>query len=441
MQDFSDNFFLYDGKKYFFSAVIYTYTEDTEELNFGLRNSNIVQFEYVNEFNKLFLEGSLTYQDNYGIIDKFLEKSIIYVGVVFARMEQEFDGEITIEKVSDVHKFTHTFIVNGIKIIKRENHIITYKLSLLSVNWIKCIKNISYSNYQYEPQPIFDIIKSMLSINELNVDKDTFESVSSPVKLHYITNGNDNTITTINYLLGKLYYYSLKDTCFKFIIYNDTSDKYQILTVTDENTYLGNSSIILSLFKTTIEQMTQEDPNDLNSVTKFPKEHTYENDFAKVFFDFNYNKNEFIDASIKSKSILQFQNNYIATDIYKDKFEFFDNDLAFRSRGCYWNNDFNIYTNSVKTMIEDSSIVVNTVGEILRKPGYFVQINVDRDSKYIEADDLDKAEDIKNKYKTFEGAWIVSKVRNIIFPSVLESKKKKYRQNLVLGRNYIKRNK
>lgn len=437
MQDFSDNFFLYDGKKYIFNASIYTYPESKEELNFGLRNSNIVEFEYVNEFNKLFLEGSLVYQDNYGIIDKFLEKSIVYVNIVFAEMQQKFDGSITIEKQSDTHKFIHNFIVNGIKIIKRENHIITYKLSLVSVNWLKCINNISFSNYNTQPQPIFDIVKSMLSTNGLNIDKNTFETVKSPVKINYITNGNDNSITAVNYLLGKLYYYSLKDTCFKFIVYNETQDVYQILTINDQNTYLGNSKLILSLFKTTVEQITQEDANDLNSVTKFPKTSTYKNYFTKAFFDFDYNRNSFIDATIHTKNIIQFQNNRIESNIYKDKFNFFEDELKLKERGSYWNNDFNIYASAVKTMVEDSSIVVNTVGEVLRKPGYFVQINVDRDSKYIENDNLDKTKDIKNKYKTFEGAWIVAKVRNIIIPSMLQSQKKKYRQNLVLTRNYV----
>lgn len=437
MQDFSDNYFLYNGNKYLFNAAIYANSNDKEELSFSLRNSNIIEFDYVNEFNKLCLEGSLTYQDNYGIIDKFIEKPIVYVNIIFAQMVQKFDGSITIEKQSDTNRFIHDFIVNGIKILKRENHIITYKLSLVSKNWLKCIQNINFSNYNREPEPIFDLVKSMLSLNDLAIDTNTFQTVSSPVRLHYITNGNDNTLTAIDYLLGKLYYYSLKDTCFKFIVYNESDNIYQILTVNDQNTYLGRSSIILSLFKTTVEQITQQEPNELNSVTKFPKVCTYRNDSAKELIDFDYSNNSFFDASIKSKSIIQFQNSRVDSDKYKDKFSFFDNDLKYRERGSYWNNDFNIYANSVKTMLEDSTLVINSVGEILRKPGYTVHVNVDRDSKYIEDDNLDKTEDIKNKYKTFEGMWIVSKVRHIVIPSTLQSQDKKYRQNLVLARNYV----
>lgn len=439
MQDFSDNFFQYNGNRYLFHASIYSFTKDTEELNFGLRNSNILEFEYVNEFNKLFLEGSITYQDNFGVIDKFLEQSIIYVNIEFVQIIQEFDGDITIEKQSDTEKFFHTFIVNGIKILKRENHNITYKLSLVSANWLKCSHTINFSNYKREPEPIFDIIKSMLSINDLRIDKDSFQSVISPVKLNYITNGNDNSITAINYLLGKLYYYSQKDLCLKFIVYNETDDMYQVLTISDSNSYLGNSIIILSLFKTNTENMTIEDPNELNSVTKFPKLNTYKNNFAKKLYNFDYNNNAFIDASIQSKSITQYQNARFESDIHKDKYEFFDNDLQFFERGSYWNNDFNIYTNSVKTMIENSSVVVNTAGSIIRKPGFMVQIHVDRDLKLIEDDTLEKVEDIKNRYKALEGTWIVAKVRNIIMPGTIDTPKKKYRQNLVLARNFVRK--
>lgn len=441
MQDFSDNFILYNGKKYFFNAQIYSHSDSSEQLNHGLRNSNILQFEYVNEFNKLFLEGSLTYQDNYGILDKYLEKSLVYVQVLFIEMVQKFDGQITIEKQSETQRFIHKFIVNGIKIVKRENHIITYNLSLVSANWLKCAKTVNFSNYDKDPMPIFDIVKAMLNTNDLNIDKNTFESVLSPVKINYITNGNDNSITSINYLLGKLYYYSSKDTNLKFLVYNESDDMFYIVNTTDQKTYLGNSNIIVSFFKNKIETMLQQDATELNSVTKFPKTSTYSNVRAKIFFDFNYNQNKFINASIPSKSIIDFQNTRFESDTYEKKYDFYTNDLVLNESGSYWNNDFNIYMNTVKTMLEDSALVVNVTGEMLRKPGYFVNLNVDRDIKYVENDSLDKKEEIKNKYRSFEGAWIVSKVRNIIIPGTIQSNKHVFRQNLVLTRNYIKKQK
>ena len=79
-------------------------------------------------------------------------------------------------------------------------------------------------------------------------------------------------------------------------------------------------------------------------------------------------------------------------------------------------------------MIENSSVVVNTAGSIIRKPGFMVQIHVDRDLKLIEDDTLEKVEDIKNRYKALEGTWIVAKVRNIIMPGTIDKPKKKYKK-------------
>lgn len=87
-------------------------------------------------------------------------------------------------------------------------------------------------------------------------------------------------------------------------------------------------------------------------------------------------------------------------------------------------------------LLEDSSLVINTTGNILVKPGFLLNISLDRDSKDIATDDLNKLDDIKNKYKIFEGLWIVAKVHDIIIPSLIDSNLIRYRQNLVLIRNY-----
>lgn len=72
-------------------------------------------------------------------------------------------------------------------------------------------------------------------------------------------------------------------------------------------------------------------------------------------------------------------------------------------------------------------MTIETVGDILRKPGYYVDVTVDRDSKYMVDEDIQSAKDIKNKYKAFEGIWVCGKVRHLVFPSELESPVKRYR--------------
>ena len=81
-----------------FNASIYSYQVDKEQLSFSLDNKSVLSFEYVNEFNKLYIDGTLVYRDVDGVIDKFLEKTVTFVDIVFAKLEQTTDGDLTFEK-------------------------------------------------------------------------------------------------------------------------------------------------------------------------------------------------------------------------------------------------------------------------------------------------------------------------------------------------------
>lgn len=442
MQDFSATYFNYDGKRYFLNINLYSYetpndlNDDKKYYNFSLNNSNVISLEYSNEFNKLFINGELKYQDNYGVIDKFLDKQFIYIEVIFKEVIQKFDKDITIEKLSETSSFVHKFFVNSIKILDRQKHIITYQLNFLSVHWFQCMSTVNFTNYNKKQESIFNIIKTILMENELIVDTESFKNTVSNVRINYITQKNDNVITAVNYLLSKLYYYKEKDNNLKFLTYNSFTNKYQIVTIDNQDTYLGATNIILSMFRSNTEFSTQNEPNEFNTVTKFPKIHVYQNNKTKLFFDFNYDKNRFVDESIDTKEILAYQNSKFNHQNYKEKYTFFNNKIKYLESGTYWNNTFNIYINSVKMLLEDSSLVINTTGNILVKPGFLLNISLDRDSKDIATDDLNKLDDIKNKYKIFEGLWIVAKVHDIIIPSLIDSNLIRYRQNLVLIRNY-----
>lgn len=83
-----------------------------------------------------------------------------------------------------------------------------YKLQLVSSNIFKCLTVLNYTNYAKEPEKIFDIVKKLISQADLTPDGDTFGQVVSPVKMFYITNGNDNLLTSVKYLMNKQYYFN-----------------------------------------------------------------------------------------------------------------------------------------------------------------------------------------------------------------------------------------
>jgi hypothetical protein len=87
LQNFSENFFNYNKKRYFLVIGLYTYEDPKYKQDITLKNSSIISFSYVNEVNKLYLEGEIIYQDNAAMVDKFLEKPLTWCDIEFAEME------------------------------------------------------------------------------------------------------------------------------------------------------------------------------------------------------------------------------------------------------------------------------------------------------------------------------------------------------------------
>jgi len=148
MKDFSGQTFRYDGRKYTFQATLRTYDGDVEVT---LDNQALTVFEYESELNSLVHRGSIQYTDSYGSVDKFLEKPGSYCEVLFVQNEQYFDGELTVEKVSDKNRFSCMFLIENIGITGRRSNQVDYKIDLVSGNACRCGSNVDFSNYGQEP--------------------------------------------------------------------------------------------------------------------------------------------------------------------------------------------------------------------------------------------------------------------------------------------------
>jgi hypothetical protein len=59
---------------------------------------------------------------------------------------------------------------------------------------------------------------------------------------------------------------------------------------------------------------------------------------------------------------------------------------------------------------------MNTGGMINMKPGYTVNISIDRDIKYARDDSPEAIKELIEKYQSFDGLWIVIKTRHMICP-------------------------
>lgn len=56
-------------------------------------------------------------------------------------------------------------------------------------------------------------------------------------------------------------------------------------------------------------------------------------------------------------------------------------------RGSYWNNDFDCYNDMAKVLTKNNALLVETSGEILRKPSSMIDIAIDRDVSEIPTED------------------------------------------------------
>lgn len=248
-QEFSDESFVYSGQKYTLGVVLFNNSERFKQLH-ALNNSNIESLEIVNEANCLYLTGEMIYIDQYGIVDKYYEKQFTWLAVQFGEVQEQKLEDVDSAKLDPSNFFSIDFYVTSIELLNRNHNVITYKVSFVSSNWFKAIANISYSNYGKRPETLFDLIKTALQLNELKIDDKSFDEVKTNVKINYITNGNENSISMVKYLLSKMYYYRDKDESLKFIYYNYLTKKYHLFDLQKKDTSRGIYNLIISFFNT-----------------------------------------------------------------------------------------------------------------------------------------------------------------------------------------------
>ena len=389
-----------------------------------------------NEVNKFFLTGELIVTDNYGKIDQFIDKQYVKCRVLLNQIEQKFDGRITLQKSSETNKLFHDFIVQNIAIINRSKSAITYKLSLVGENILKCMALIQYSNYSLkeEDQNAFKILQACMKLANLNVNKVSFDKIKSDAAFSYITNENDNIQTVFKYLMSKVCYYDKRDDSFKMLVYDESTDTYFLFDTKSKLTLSGISTVVISPMKGTKETTLSEVQAQLGSITVVKQSDIFKSTMTHALDKYDYSKNQFITNSIENKSIVNYFNNTLAEDNLTAKYKAISNtELKFQQAGTYWNNDYDIYDDMMTSLTKSNAIIVNVAGQILRKPASYVTVAIDRDDNTPTEDNREALKESYDRYKGLEGLWITSRVTHIIQPSVENCP---YTQNLALFRNF-----
>ncbi len=454
--------FEYAGNKYFLAIDFY----DEQGDMIAVDNESVESFEYVNELNQLYITGSITLVDNKGYVDRLINQMYPGCKVHFAQVNPKGDNEGTVKaQLNQIQAdliFVHKFYINNIQLIDRKQNVFKYKLQLVSANIFKMLSVLNYTNYHKEPEKIFDIIKALISQAELKIDGQTFGQVVSPVKMFYITNGNDNLLTSVKYLMNKQYYFNKNQKMYyedqgydpprddtpsmKFIWYNQFTDKIQLFDMNQRSTFSGYYNIVVSTGLDNLEAMENKENQNFSTVLKFPNIKFYQSMFRRHIYFFDIKKNDMLpldETKIDQPELKQYFNKIhcpICSNSEKKMQDFLCNDTSFKKgelpekyyvRESYWNNRMDIFSTFVDAMTQNGAVVINTQGEILRKPANFIDLNVDKNIDYAKTDDNADLKDLERRYYQLHGTWIVAKVRNIVMPRI-----SRFRQNLTLFRNY-----
>lgn len=424
------------NKVYTLLVTLFTKSGDPkDDLQVSLDAADIEEVTYESKLNDLLLRGKVIYVDKYAMVDKFINQHFGYCSVMFAENKRKNDNDVGIGDIDEQHKFMHNFIISNIKVLQRNFSIIKYEIDLVSMNWFKCTANIYYTNYGKKPEPIFQIMKNCLSYSNLATDKYSFGRVNSPVVMNYITQQNDNAFTIVGNLLHKLYYWpTYRDDSMKFIAYDAYDDMYRLIDIKDTTTFVGSYTTMLSFFKSNIEGLIMPQPTNIGSfMNAASKQNVYFDLFDKTMHAYDYSIDQFWRSNIQSDETVNYLNNRIGNGSYSFKYQkMFDTPgLQHKYVGSYWNNDLNVYDESVIALEENNSFIINTAGDIRRQPGSVTEIAIDRSLTNVESDNRKELEKMKKKYKAFEGLWLASKVKNIIQPANVD-----FRQQVVLFRNF-----
>lgn len=431
MDDLSQQYFVYAGKKYLFSAVVY---ENGHDSSVPLDNNSVERFSWSNILNDLVIKGELVYIDLYGKLDKFIDRQYAFCQVYFSQIQQQVDGEIMLESEVQDCFLKRIFLIDKINILERNGNAITYKLSLIDSTIFNFQQLITFSNYDRGPEPVFDILKACIQSAGLRVDVDSFDRVSPDVSLNYTTSGKDTLLSVIKYLMSRLFYYQKKDNSLKMLFFNELANVVQAFDVKDQNTGTQIDHVILSMMKSQLEEQLQTEQTQLGCVADIPKSKLLQSFFTNHIISYDMDANDFKDDTIEADTIFQYYDSNVELEDAVGKYSSpIGSNYKHNIRDAYWNTDMSIYSDMVNNMFRNNAVVVNVDGHLGRLPASYMTVSIDRDEQIIPpGESVELYKDQLTRYIGFEGMWIVSRVNNYV-----EVRAQRFRQSIFMFRNFI----
>ena len=217
-----------DGSSYIFDAnrnryAIFVTLTDPLCGTIAVPMTSTESVEWSNEVNRLCLTGSLVVNDANGKIGNLVGSQNLRCDIVFARMapsepemktrDPKFGPVLARVKTQNaLETFQHSFLVTNIEILGKIEQVVKYRISLVSINYIGCVRRVEYTNYaKSSPVDIFNIVRELMTpafANILNPEAYELDTggVTSDVKLYWCTNPGETIMTAIPRLFNKLFF-------------------------------------------------------------------------------------------------------------------------------------------------------------------------------------------------------------------------------------------
>ena len=437
----TSNTFHANGKKHELAVVLrYEPTiqgKTLEELS--LINENIELFEYTNKLNGLMMTGRIIYDDNMGHLGKVFSLQNIYCYFIYHVLDQEKDGEVGTESVVKDSEVSHTFLVDNMKIVSRNENTIRYEIRLISMTWFNFTRHVSYTTYP-ESKSVTDIIRDIFSNAGLTAHKKTFDDLKSSISIQYISGGSETPLSAFSYLMKRSFYiYGEREKTLKFIVYDEQKDEYRIFDLCSDKNYLGNFSVVINPAKSALEGLLQASDVEMRSVVKGGNTDGMISMAPRRFFTYDIGpgaSGEITTIDVKSDEITQYIDNKSPDNTLPQRYDPIMNAPTYLRTGSEWSNNEDMYAEMVNTFMNVDALIVNIDGDPRHKPASVFTLDLRDKDNAIEGEEVSSLKDQKTRYMQLRGPWISTSVRHIIVPrdDVLGGK---VRSNVCLSRNFV----
>lgn len=443
MEFSQNNQITFNGKRYYL-FVQFLYNGSTVNTHI-LEIKNIEYVKIETQLNQLVSTAEIKFLDQRGFIDRLLLRQDVTCRILFHEIKQK--GSNTTDAVELVNYDEYIelyFLVNNFKILDRNNGDITYKAYLTHSNIVRFLQNVNYTNYgdDKHKKNILNILFSCYRQAGLKFGLKSLTYNNCNINIDYITNYNDNLFNVTHYLMDKLFYYRDFEQSLKFIAYNILKNEYEIIDLNSIYNAPEITNCIISPFNNCNEALTTEIPIQLATVVNSTIVDSYKSQVTTNFFEFNNDKNTFKKWTLQNNTIRNILNTTDVVLKNEKKKRFNINLLKIRSdiqrHGSYWNNNYSIYYNLTKTLLEQNTLVINKPGLISTHLGSRCIISIDRSRPINDQADKQIAKEEEERYRGFEGMWFIGKITFLIRPNA--SDKNYFSQNLTLFRNNLEIN-